>query len=303
MKYLPPLKSLQFFYMAAQYQSFKLAADKLNVSQAAVSQQIRQLEEYLGCKLFERNAKSTRLTEYGCRMLPFIAKGFDELTLGVQSVTGDPRPNILRISTLHSFTSLWLIPRLQEFQKLHPDIMVQLAPSNDLVTFNESEIDLAIRMGRGGYKGLTEKKILNDNLVFVASPKILKGVNHNDIQQIFNLPWIEDTTSGIQSNFEAFCQTHHINRDKLVPVIKTNNAAPLIESAVDGQGFLMVNHSLVVDHIRSGRLKTLLNYKTQSPYSLYLVAPAQQFQWKKVRLFEQWFTPKVLESFDDLDKW
>ena len=142
MNSLPPLKSLHFFQVAAQQQSFKLAAEKLFVTQAAVSQQIRGLEAFLGCKLFERHAKKTELTEQGKQLLPFVERGFVQFNEGVQSIMGDPAPKVLRLSTLHSFTSLWLIPRLHEFQNMHPEIMVQLAPSNQLIDFRQGDIVL-----------------------------------------------------------------------------------------------------------------------------------------------------------------
>ncbi|MFT4927085.1 MAG: LysR family glycine cleavage system transcriptional activator [Phenylobacterium sp.] len=303
MKYLPPLKSLQTFLAAAQNQSFKRAAEQLNVTQAAVSQQIRQLEQNLQLKLFDRSGKQTVLTEQGSKLLPYMQRGFEELSNGIQAVSGDPEPNVLRLSTLHSFTSLWLIPRLQEFQKLHPHIMVQLAPANELVDFKQSNIDLAIRMGRGGYTGLVEKKILNDNLIFVASPALVKDIDITNVQQVFALPWIDDTSRGIQECLLQYCQQMKVDRDSLKPIIQSSNAVPLIESAVEGRGVVMANSSLVVEHLRSGRLVTLLDFSCQSPYSLYLVAPEEQFGWQKVCLFEQWFTPKVAESFADLDLW
>lgn len=303
MKYLPPLKSLQFFCVAGQLQSFKKAAEKLNVTQAAVSQQIRLLEDHLALQLFERSVRQTRLTEVGRRMLPFIERGFEELSNGVMSVTGDPRPDTLRISTLHSFTSLWLIPRLQEFQSKYPDIMVQLAPINELVDFKQSDIDLAIRMGRGGYPGLQEKKLLNEYLSLVASPSLLEGIDASDPQQVFSLPWIDDTSRGIQEVLLECCKEFGIDRTSLVPVMEANNAVPLIESAVAGRGFMLANSSLVADHLRTGRLVKLLDYTTKSPYSLYLVAPESHFKWQKVNLFEQWFVPKVKASFADLDNW
>ncbi|WNC71735.1 LysR substrate-binding domain-containing protein [Thalassotalea psychrophila] len=300
MKYLPPLKSLQFFLAAGQSKNFKQAAEQLNVTQAAVSQQIRLLEENLQSKLFERSNKQTMLTEKGRTLLPFIQRAFEEFSSGIQSVTGDQNPQVLRISTVHSFSSLWLIPRLQEFQKLHPEIMVQLAPSSELVDFKQSGIDLAIRMGRGGYSDLIQKKIYDDNLIFVASPKLLADINREDPEQVFRLPWIEDMSAGIQEKFQDYCKSINIKYETLVPVIQANDALPLIDSAVQGRGFLLVNSSLVMEHLRAGVLVKLLNYSSKSPYSLYLVAPEQQFSWNKVKLFEDWLVPKLLESFSDL---
>lgn len=300
MRYLPPLKSLQFFLVAGQSKNFKQASEQLNVTQAAVSQQIRLLEENLQAKLFERTNKKTMLTEKGRRLLPFMQRAFEELSAGIQVVTGDPNPQVLRISTVHSFCSLWLIPRLGEFQKLHPEIMVQLAPSSDLIDFKQSNIDLAIRMGRGGYFDLIQKKIYDDNLVFVASPKLLVGIDKDNPEQVFSLPWIEDTSLGIQETFQDYCKSINFRYETLVPVIQSNDALPLIDSAVQDRGFLLVNSSLVIEHLRAGRLIKLLNYSIKSPYSLYLVAPEQQFLWKKVKLFENWLVPKLLESLPDL---
>jgi len=303
MRYLPPLKSLQFFLVAGQSKNFKEAATQLNVTQAAVSQQIRLLEDNLQSKLFERSNKQTVLTEKGRKLLPYIQRAFKELTSGIQVVIDDPNPNILRISIVHSFSSLWLTPRLDEFQKLHPEITVQLAPSSELIDFKQSNVDLAIRMGRGGSSAdVIQKKIFDDSLIFVASPKLIAGINKDDPEQVFSLPWLEDTSVGIQETIEAYCQNLNINYESLVPIIQTNDALPLIDSAVHDRGFLLVNSSLVVEHIRAGRLVKLLNYSCKSPYSLYLVAPEQQFLWSKIKLFEDWLVPKLLESFSDIDK-
>lgn len=303
MNYLPPFKSMHFFAIAGKHQSFKLAAQELHVSQAAVSQQIRLLEEYFQFPLFDRRNRKTVLTEQGTSLLPYVTRGFEQLTLGVKAVSGDQRPNTLRISTLHSFTSLWLIPRLQEFQDQYPDIMVQIAPTNTLNNFSDGDIDLAIRMGRGGYSGLQEKKILSDKLVLVCSPDLLLNIDADDVSAIFSLPWIEDTSSGIQGVFAQYCENNNIDQASMTPILRSSNAVPLIESAVAGRGFLMANSSLVADHLRTGRLVTVLDVSCSSPYSLYLVAPEHHFNWPKITAFEQWFIPKVSASFSDLDRW
>ncbi len=300
---LPPLKSLQFFLAAARAQSFKGAAETLFVSQAAVSQQIRLLEQRLDVQLFIRSKQNTYLTDAGRLLLPFIERGFDELHSGVQSIVGDPNPHILRISTLHSFASSWLLPRIQEFQLQQPDLMLQLAPTNELVSFDNSGIDLAIRMGRGGYAPLEEKEVLHDRMIFIASKKLVDNINVYDAKQVFKLPWIEDTSKGIQDCLTIACKHFDIDRGSLNPIMTAANAVPLIESVVEGRGFTLMSSSLVTEHLRNGRVVKLLDYSIDSPYSLYLVAPSQHFTWQKVRKFEQWFIPKLASSFADLAKW
>ncbi|GAB2683779.1 LysR substrate-binding domain-containing protein [Aliiglaciecola sp. 3_MG-2023] len=300
---LPPLKSLRFFMVAAELSSFKLAAEKLFVTQAAVSQQIKLLEDFLEQKLFERSNRQTQLTLSGELLLPYIQQGFTQFQSGLRAISGDANPNILRISTIHSFTSLWLMPRLPQFQKLHPELMIQLAPSNDLVDFNRGDIDLAIRMGAGGYKGLAEKKLVSDQLILVASPDIISRQQTNNPSMVFTLPWIEDTSADIVPVFENLCKTYAVNVQELTPSIRASNSVLLIENALAGRGFTLVNKSLVADHLHNGSLLTLLEFSSPSPYSLYLVAPEQNFEWQKVKLFESWFIPLLHQSFDDLKAW
>ncbi|MEP4891894.1 MAG: LysR substrate-binding domain-containing protein [Aliiglaciecola sp.] len=300
---LPPLKSLHFFMVAAELSSFKLAAEKLFVTQAAVSQQIKLLESFLEQKLFARSNRQTQLTHAGELLLPFIQQGFSQFKSGVNAISGDGNPSILRISTIHSFTSLWLMPRLPQFQKLHPELMVQLAPSNELVDFNRGEIDLAIRMGQGEYSGLAEKKLVNDQLILVASPDIIAPQQSNDPSVVFQLPWIEDTSKDIAPVFNTLCQNYEIDIRTLTPSIRASNSVLLIENALAGRGFTIVNKSLVADHLQNGSLLALLEFSCPSPYSLYLVAPAQNFEWQKVKLFESWFLPLLHQSFDNLEAW
>ncbi|WJG07988.1 LysR substrate-binding domain-containing protein [Aliiglaciecola sp. LCG003] len=301
--YLPPLKSLQFFMLAGQLNSFKLAAQKLNVTQAAVSQQIKLLEEQLDLRLFDRNNRQTSLTIAGKRLLPFIEQGFEHFQAGIKAVSGDTKPTILRISAILSFTSLWLLPRIQHFQKLHPELMIQIAPSNDLVNFNSGDIDLAIRMGGGNYAGLTEKKLASDQVILVASPDIIGLDERNQADKVFSLPWLEDTTRVIQPIFAKLCEQYGIAQHQMTFILRANNSVTLIENAVAGRGFTIVNKSLVADHLLSGKLVKLLNYSQPSPFSLYLVAPENHFQWPKIKLFEDWFIPQLEQTFVDLDRW
>jgi len=142
MKRLPPLKALHVFLVAAQHHIFKQAAEQLHVSQAAVSQQIRLLEEYFQEVLFERNAKQTRLSSKGRLLFPYIEQAFEQISQGVYSVTQQPNPNSLNITATHSFTSLFLGTRLSDFQSNNDELSVQFAPSNHLLNFNDDQIDL-----------------------------------------------------------------------------------------------------------------------------------------------------------------
>lgn len=295
--YLPPLKSLHYFLLAAQLSSFKLAAAKLNVTQAAISQQIKLLETYFGFPLFIRNTRQTKLSDKGRKLLPFIEKGFATLQEGVQQFSNDPNPKILRISAINSFTSIWLLPRLHTFQAKYPEIMIQIVPTNELVDFNDGEIDIAIRMGKGFYKGLKSKALNKDEMLLIASPSLVNKEDIHDANKVFSLPWIEDSSPDVDQVFSALCEKHQIASSRIIPVIRADSSVTIIDNVLQGRGIALANRSLVLEYIEAGRLHTLLDFSHPSPFSLFLVGPEHNFEWKKVKLFENWLTPLIKSYF------
>ncbi|WP_416307020.1 LysR substrate-binding domain-containing protein [Neptunicella sp. SCSIO 80796] len=289
---LPPLKSLQVFLAAAQQGSFKLAAEQLFVTQAAVSQQIRLLEQHLNCTLFDRLGKQTRLTAQGRLLLPHIEQAFQHMLHGVSAITGDPNPNILRITSLHSFTSLWLIPKIVDFQQQNPDLVVQFSPSNQLASFQQTEVDIAIRKGQGHYPGLTVRKLLDDQILLVASP-MLVGETPLSAQQLFALPLLEDISSDTQEALQFCCQQFQLDRQAIYSLLRADDSVSIIENALAGRGIALVNSVLVREHIRQQKLVSLLDFSHASHLAMYLVAPEQHFSWNKVQRFEQWFIEKL----------
>nr|WP_136252414.1 LysR substrate-binding domain-containing protein [Ningiella ruwaisensis] len=304
--YLPSFKSLHFFMVAGQKLSFKQAAQSLNVTQAAVSQQVRSLEEYIGQALFYRNSRNTCLTETGARLLPYIENGFDQFQTGLRAISGDLNPHILRVSAIHSFTSLWLMPRLPDFQSQHPELMIQIAPSNEITNFETDEVDLAIRMGGGNYKGLKEIKLMRDDLVFVASPRLIETLPNKKItapKEVFSLPWIEDPSPQTQEIFNKACEHYDVDAKTMTASIRSNNSMILIEHALAAKGFTFINRGLVAQYLISGELEQVLDFEETSPWSLYLVAPEHHFNWQKVANFQTWILPELRTSFGDVEAW
>ena len=295
--YFPPLKSLHYFLVAAQLSSFKLAAIQLHVTQAAISQQIKLLEDYFDFSLFVRKTRQVHLSEKGRQLLPFIEKGFAHLHEGIKQLSGDPKPNILRISAINSFTSIWLLPRLHTFQSKYPNIMIQIAPTNELVDFNNDEIDLAIRMGKGEYKGLRSTRLIQEEMLLIASPSIISNKDAVNPAEVFALPWIEDTSTDVALVFDVLCKLHDVAPANIIPIIRADNSVTIIDNVMQGRGFALANRSLVLEHITAGTLISLLDFSHPSPFSLFLVAPAHNFEWQKVMLFERWLVPLLHESF------
>jgi len=284
---LPPLKSLSFFLAAARNKSFKKAAEELHVTQAAVSQQIRLLEGNLKCQLFNRDAKQTLLSVEGERLFPFIETAFNQISQGVSLLSTEPDPNTLKITSLHSFTSLILIPKVNEFQLMYPDIMLQFSPSNQVVGFKDDSIDLAIRRGVGIYPGLESRQLIKDEVLLVASPLLFKNA-FPSMDELLKAPLLLDISSDLKPAFEQFCNQYKLNPNDFKISLQTTDSVPVIEKAIVGQGMCFVSKSLVFEHINEGTLINLFDFSSHSPISLFLVAPPRNFQWEKVKKFEAW---------------
>jgi LysR family glycine cleavage system transcriptional activator len=284
---LPPLKSLSFFLAAAHHHSFKKASQELNVTQAAVSQQIRLLEENLQCQLFNRESKQTSLTAAGLQLLPFVEKAFSQLSQGVNLLASEPEPNTLNITSLHSLTSLVLIPKIQSFQNKHPEITLQFSPTNQLVNFEDGAADVAIRRGLGSYPGLESKQLVDEQVVFVANASLFNSSTPS-IKELLATPLLIDVSSDLKPAFEKFCDQYNINQDDFTVGLQTTDSGPVLEKTMAGQGIAFVSKSLVFEQLKRGTLINLFDFIDTSPISLYLVAPPHHFQWKKVQKLEAW---------------
>ncbi|RME65530.1 MAG: LysR family transcriptional regulator [Alphaproteobacteria bacterium] len=172
---LLPLNALRVFDAAARHLSFKNAADELAVTPAAVSQQIRALEDYLGVVLFKRQARSLELTEDAERALPALREGFERFEEAVRILQASQRSNALTVSVAPSFASKWLVPRIERFLGTRPDMDVRILASTELVNFAEENVDLAIRYGAGDYEGLHVEKLIDEQVFPVCNPALVEG--------------------------------------------------------------------------------------------------------------------------------
>src|SRR5712672_2502560 len=167
---LPSLNGLRAFEAAARHLSFTVAASELNVTQTAISHQIRRLEEELGIRLFIRQNRALALTPEARDYLPGVRAAFNDLRLATERLLRRENDHVLTISTLASLAAKWLLPRLSSFQEAHPGIDVRITTSTALVDFRAGDVDAAIRYGRGHWPGLRA-----DQLFPVCSPALLTG--------------------------------------------------------------------------------------------------------------------------------
>ena len=178
MRRLPPLNSLRAFEAAARWLSFANAAEELFVTPAAVSQQIRQLEDYLGITLFHRMTRSVRLTEEAKAVLPLMTEGFDKLAEAVNRLAQEEETGLLTVSTAPTFAAKWLLQRLPDFSDRYPDIDLRLHSSRVPGDFDRDGIDISIRLSTGDYPRLHAARVFGEEFSPVCSPSLLTGSDH-----------------------------------------------------------------------------------------------------------------------------
>ncbi|MCY9851635.1 LysR substrate-binding domain-containing protein [Vibrio mediterranei] len=288
---LPPLQGLYYFYKAAELGSFKIAANHLFVSAAAVSQQIRQLEESLGCHLFYRQHRKVLLTPEGQQLYRELAKGFEHIFTGVQSVNQDPNPNRLSISTLPSFAQHWLVPRIQSFRQQNPDIALLIEPNNQLVSFQDQSVDICLRYGEGIYEGVQSHLLMEDIIYPVCHPLYQQQHQIYDVQDLHRADLIEDTWPDMDWNLWL----QHVGAPVGNRTLQYNGSHFVVEGALSVQGVGLIKHSLAYRYIKEGTLVRIGNYALKPKFAYYLCAPEHYFNRPKLKIFIQWLQQEVAD--------
>src|ERR687893_1237238 len=175
MRRLPPLAAVRAFEAAARTENFTAAAAELGLTQAAVSYQVKALEERLGAALFVRERGRARLTPLGQRLLPALSQAFDAIEAAFATHQAEDE-TLLTVTTTHTFANTWLAWRLGAFQMEHPDLAVRMTTSNELVDLRSGEADVAIRAGQGDSPGLEAHKLMESDFAPMASPECVAKV-------------------------------------------------------------------------------------------------------------------------------
>lgn len=294
MQRLPPLKALQAFRHAAETLSFKRAAEQLNVTPTAISQQIKSLESSLGVPLFHRKIREITLTPEGQLLLPEASKAFLLLEEGVARLTSDPHPNRLVLSSAPSFSARFLMPRLARLQETDEHLNVHLQASLGLSKFSNSDLDVAVRFGKGQYEGLQSKHLLDDYVLPICHPSLI-DTSRPVGAQLEQLPILADGFSDIEPLWKIFAGRTGLDCSHRTARFKVSDANVLLEAVLGAQGLSLMRFSLVYELIEKGILCCPLPAYLDSPYQYYLVAPPAHFKRQKVRRFERWLREELKE--------
>lgn len=279
-----PLGALRVFEAVATHLNFSAAADALNVTPAAVSQQIKTLEGYIQVPLFRRSGRRVEITDEGLELLPAVRGGLDKLESALQQIKHYRRAGPLQITTLASFLQIWLLPRIRSFRRTYPNIELRFHTSRELVDFSRTANHVAIRFGRGNYPNLHCEKLLDDWLVPVASPDLIK--EHGMIERGTDLskyPLLEsgDEPWRVWSQMDEEAAWH-----SRMPSI--DDSAGILAAAEEGLGYVLARWTLVTRALHKGTLRLAGSGALPYGSSYYFVCPKNFLALPKVAQFREW---------------
>ncbi|BAL13836.1 LysR family glycine cleavage system transcriptional activator [Bradyrhizobium japonicum USDA 38] len=286
---MPSLNGLRAFEAAARHLSFTLAASELNVTQTAISHQIRRLEEELGIRLFVRQNRALALTPEARDYLPGVRAAFNDLRLATDRLLRKDDDKVLTVSTLASLAAKWLLPRLTDFQEQHPGIDVRITTSTSLVDFQRDNVDAAIRYGRGQWPGLRADWLMADELFPVCSPSLLRGDKPlRQPEDLRGYPLLH-TSNANSDDWRLWLTAAGLPGDiARQPGITFDMIFMTIQAAIDGIGVAMGRTSYVQDDIAKGRLVVPFKIALPADAGFYLVAPEGRREPPKLAAFREW---------------
>jgi len=286
---LPSLNGLRAFEAAARHLSFTQAASELNVTQTAISHQIRRLEEELGIRLFIRKNRALALTPKARDYLPGVRAAFNDLRLATDRLLRRDDDHVLTVSTLASLAAKWLLPRLSQFQEAHPRIDVRITTSTGLVDFRGGGVDAAIRYGRGHWAGLRADWLMADELFPVCSPKLLEGDKPLRRPEDLAHQTLLHSSGGYDDDWRLWLTAAglptNISRQ---PGLTFDLILMTVQAAIDGIGVAMGRTSYVQDDIAKGRLVVPFHITLPADAGFYLVSPETVADPPKLAAFRQW---------------
>lgn len=293
---LPPLNALRAFEAAARHMNFSRAADELAVTPGAVSQQIQNLEDYIGAPLFKRTPQGLLLTDAAQTALPVLREAFDRLAEAASLLTAAEEGRRITVSVAPSFAAKWLMPRLGRFETAHPDVDVWIHTGLELVDFASGEVDLAIRYGSGRYPALEVARLLSETVSPVASPALLEEIPLRQLADLADHVLLHDGSPDADESCPDWAMWLAARGVKGVDATRGprfNQSSLVIDAAVNGRGVALAKQTLAQDDLDAGRLVQPFNDATAVDFAYYIVHPKAKGRLKQVKAFVAWLTAEA----------
>ena len=296
---LPSLNALRAFEAAGRHMSFSRAAEELHVTPAAIGQQVRALESYLGEALFVRLNRSVELTVAGQALLPGLGDGFDQLARTVEAFYRRTVRRPLTVSVEPNFGAKWLVRRLDRFRERHPGIEIRLDATSRVVDFGREVVDLAIRYGDGNYPGLRCDVLFEEEVFPVCSPVLLEGprpLKHPEDLQSHTL--LRQEWSPYESTWPDWAMWLRAAGVENVdptqgPEFSWGSYGLMMDAALAGQGVALAGSVLAADDIEAGRLVRPFALSMHQSLRYYVVGPEATADEPMTVAFREWVSSEA----------
>jgi len=289
-RHLPPLNALRAFEAAARHLSFTKAADELNVTQAAVSHQIKTLEERLGMVLFQRLTRSLLLTEAGQQYFPPVLEALDIIANATDRLHRHDQTGALTLSTMDSFAANWLVPRLSRFRDIHPEIDVRISTNDESIDLLRANIDIGVRYGHGDWAGNRVDKLMSEKVFPVCSPDLLKRLESkgtplltaNDLRHVTLLH------DDMRVDWRMWLMASNATQVDDSRGISLEHSNLVIQAAIQGDGVALARSALSAWELQTGRLVKPFDLSLPATFAYYIVSPEAYAGRPKIKAFRDW---------------
>ncbi|MFT6407312.1 MAG: LysR family glycine cleavage system transcriptional activator [Arenicella sp.] len=295
---LPSLNALRAFEAAARHLSFKAAASELNVSQSAISHQIKTLESQLGFSLFARHPRAVKLTMRGQMYYPILREAFDQIAEGTNVMLNKTSQTVMNIQVYSTFTTRWLLPRLNSFQESHENIQIHLHTSQSNTDFQHDSVDLGILIGQANNPSLHYDHLFDSELFPVCSPaylrkngpiKLPRNLAQHSLLQVY--PSADDWPNWLAAQPDILLK---LNPHMQLHMESYNDA---FDSAIQGLGIALGQQPFLGRELADGSLVELFpGQRVKNPNRWYLACRIEHQQSPKIEAFRQWILSEIAQD-------
>ncbi|MBX9589468.1 MAG: transcriptional regulator GcvA [Hyphomonadaceae bacterium] len=295
---LPPLNALRAFEATARHLSFSKAAQELHVTPAALSHQVRGLEDQLGMKLFLRRARSIELTASARLIYPGIRTGFEAIREAVDRLDRGNRDRVLVVSSTPGLTAKWLVPRLYKFLAQHPDIETRITASVGYANFTTDDIDVGIRLSSGVHPDLYVEKVSDEWLLPLCSPRLLEGAHPlRTAQDLKRFTLIQVDLPGVVPTWADWMAMAGLGGIDSTRGLRLNVADHALDAASEGVGVVLAYKMVAARDIALKRLVVPFGPEMPLPgRAYYFVCAKGQEKRAPIKAFRDWIVAEMQET-------
>ena len=296
---LPPLTALRAFEAAARLLSFTKAARELHVTPAAVSHQIRGLEEYLGVTLFRRTTRRLVLTEQGALAAEHVSEGFSRIVRGVDLLRASSDGGTLTLGTTPSFATRWLVPRIGRFTRRFPDIQLRLRAGTAPVDFDSDEIDVAVRFGGGGFDGMQAVPLFGESLAPLASPSLGRHQPLRRPADLARVPLLHDDSirrAGRRTGWPDWFRVAGVSNVDSGAGVNFDDGHLVLQAAALGRGVALGRLAYAMEDLSAHRLRVPFGPVLRLDLRYHLLVPQARASEPAIAAFRSWISAEA-ETF------